>query len=71
MIELLKELIQEKKRIFETEHELEVMQEKLKQRLSSVECGFYAIDGQLWEIRSDFDRHTKHMVCLGKVTQEA
>ena len=71
MIEQVKKLIQEKKRIFEAEQKLEAMQEELNQRLSTVECGLYAIDGQLWEIRSDFGPNTTHIVCLGNVTQES
>lgn len=71
MIEQLKNLIQEKNRVFETKQKLEVMQEELNQGLSAVECGFYAIDGKLWEVRRDFDRYTTRLVCLGKVTQEA
>jgi hypothetical protein len=63
MIEQVKTLVREHKKLLEA-------QSKLENRLSSIQPGYYLVDGEVWKVEIDWDRRF-NLVFQHKVIQEA
>lgn len=71
MIEQIKKLIQEERKIKESEKRLNARKNKLRQSISQIKVGFYIIDGELWEVKYDSLFNRDELVFRGKLIQEA
>lgn len=71
MIEQIKKLIQEERKIKEAEKRLNARKNKMRQSISQIKVGFYTVDGELWEVRGKPAFLYPELVFRGKLLQES
>lgn len=71
MIEQIKEIIQEDRKIKEAISRLNARKNKMRQSISQIKVGFYTIDDELWEVKYNPAFRYHELVFLGELIQES